>query len=194
MEANSSKTAGTAGVQDPLAAAMEAYQRGEMQAFERLWGALAGEMRGYLRALARDAAVADDLLQETFLQLHRVRHTYQPPRPVRPWVYAIARNVFLMHRRAAFRRSRHENVAEEELPDVAAPASADTLGDSETVRTALARLPRSRREPVVLHHIMGLSFKEVGAVLGISEGAAKLRAFRGLAELRAIMGVSGGNS
>ena len=191
-EANSPEVAGGAPLADPLAEAMAAYQRGEMESFERLWTALSGELRGYLRALSRDAVVADDLLQETFLQLHRVRHTYLPQRPVRPWAYAIARNVFLMHRRSTSRRSRHESVADDELPEIATPASADALGDREAVRSALARLPASRREPVVMHHILGLSFKEVGAVLGCSAGAAKVRAFRGLEELRAIMGASGG--
>jgi RNA polymerase sigma-70 factor (ECF subfamily) len=171
---------------------MAAYQKGDMEAFEGLWSALAGQIRGYLRSLTRDAVLADDLVQETFLQIHRVRRTYLPPRPVRPWVYAIARNVFLMHRRAAGRRSRHENVADVELPDVPVAAGSETLADGAAVRAALQRLPASRREPVVLHHIQGLSFKEVGAVLGISEGAAKVRAFRGLAELRTIMGVAGG--
>ncbi len=67
-----------------LLEAMVAYQRGDMEAFETLYAALRGALTGYLRALSRDRAVAEDLLQETFLQLHKVRHTYQPPRPVKP--------------------------------------------------------------------------------------------------------------
>lgn len=168
---------------------MVAYQRGDMEAFQTLYSAFRGALTGYLRALARDAAVAEDLLQETFLQLHRVRHTYQPPRPVKPWVYAIARNVFLMHRRAAHRRGRHEAIADDLLPEVPVPPEIESLGDRDTVQKALARLPEAQREPVVLHHMLGMSFKEVGAVLGISEGAAKVRAHRALAELREAMGV-----
>jgi len=66
-------------------AAMVAYQRGTMEAFETIYSALASPLRGFLRVLARERTVADDLLQETFLQLHRVRHTYEPGRPVKPW-------------------------------------------------------------------------------------------------------------
>jgi len=185
----------TAGIGDEgLLEAMVAYQRGDMEAFETLYTALRGALTGYLRVLARDAAVAEDLLQETFLQLHKVRNTYQPPRPVKPWVYAIARNVFLMHRRAAYRRARHETIADETLPDVPVPPEIESLGDRETVQKALTRLPEGRRNPLVLHHMLGMSFKEVGAALGISEGAAKVRAHRALAELREVMGVTGDRS
>lgn len=192
--ANTRAIAGAGTEEDALVAAMEAYQHGMMEAFETIYGALASPLKGYLRVLARDGTVADDLLQETFLQLHRVRHTYQPRRPVKPWVYAIARNVFLMHRRASSRRGRHEVIADDELPDVAVPPDIEALGDGPTVRNALASLPEARREPLVLHHIVGLSFKEVGAVLGISEGAAKVRAHRALRELRMVMAVPRGGS
>jgi RNA polymerase sigma-70 factor (ECF subfamily) len=189
--ANREEVAGAGIGDESLVEAMVAYQRGTMEAFETLYSAFRGALKGYLRALARDSGVAEDLLQETFLQLHRVRHTYQPPRPVRPWVYAIARNVFLMHRRAAHRRGRHEAIADDALPEVPVPPEIEGLGDRDTVQKALARLPEPRREPLVLHHMLGMSFKEVGAVLGISEGAAKVRAHRALAELREAMGLPG---
>lgn len=166
---------------------MAAYQRGDMASFETVYAAVAGPLRGYLRALVRDAALADDLLQETFLQVHRVRHTFQPHRPVRPWLYAIARNVALMHRRAAGRRARHETIADEALPEIPVAPEIEGLGDRDAVWGAIARLPAARREPVVLHHVLGMSFKEVGAVLGITEGAAKVRSHRGLVELRELM-------
>jgi RNA polymerase sigma-70 factor (ECF subfamily) len=177
-----------------LAEAMAAYQSGNMEAFETIYLALGGALRGYLGALARNRGVADDLLQETFLQVHRVRHTYQSPRPVRPWLYAIARNVFLMHRRSTSRRGRHEAIADDALPEVPIFPEVEGLGDRETIRVALARVAEGRREPLLLHHILGMSFKEVGAVLGISEGAAKVRAHRALADLREAMRIPGGES
>ncbi len=175
-----------------LAKAMAEYQLGNMEAFETVYSTLGGGLRAYLGTLARDRVLADDLLQETFLQLHRVRHTYQPPRPVKPWVYAIARNVFLMQRRSATRRSRHESVADDALPEVPVPPEMEALGDRDAIRVALERISEGRREPLVLHHILGMSFKEIGAVLGISEGAAKVRAHRALVELREALGVGGG--
>ena len=175
-------------VDDELPRLMLAYQGGDPRAFEALYGRLASPLLGYLQSLTRDRGLAEDLLQETFLQLHRARATYLPGRPVKPWLYAIARNVFLMHRRAATRRGRREVLADEELPEVPVPPEVEGLGDREAVRHALAAVAEERREAVMLHHIMGMSFREVGGVLGISEGAAKVRAHRGMVQLREALG------
>ena len=59
-----------------LVALMQGYLGGRIDAFDRLYDALAGRLRGYLLSLCRDAALADDLLQETFVQMHRSRRTY----------------------------------------------------------------------------------------------------------------------
>ena len=175
-----------------LSTFMAAYQSGSMAAFEALHTALGPQLRGYLAALCRDPGRVDDLLQDTFLQVHRARHTYQPGRPVRPWVYAIARNVFLMSRRAAGRRARWEVLADEELPELPVPAEVESLADRDTVARALARVGEERREAVMLHHVMGMSFREIGQALGISEGAAKVRAHRGMRELRGLLGAGRG--
>lgn len=163
---------------------MVAYQQGDAAGFEGLWEALSAELLGYLRSLCRDPHRAEDLLQETFLNLHRARHTYLPGKPVRPWVYAIARNVFLMSERARRRRLAHEQLAEEELPEVAVASSATAWEGAKDLGHLLAKLPEKTREVLLLHHVAGLSFREVGKVLGLSEGAAKVRAHRALEELR----------
>ena len=93
--------------------------------------------------------------------------------------------------RSARRRGRHEELADEELPDVPVPPEAEALGTRDLVRRALARLSVDRREAVVLHHVHGLSFQEVGAVQGVSATAAKLRSHRGMVELRGILTGSG---
>src|SRR5262245_11788480 len=87
-----------------LRALMRAYQAGSLEAFEALYAGLATPLRQYLASIARDRGHAPDLLQDTFLQVHRSRHTYRPALPVRPWIFAIARHVALMDRRTAARR------------------------------------------------------------------------------------------
>ena len=91
-----------------LCALMEGYLEGRIEAFDALHAASVGRLRGYLLSQCRDAALADDLLQDTFMQIHRSRRTYEPGRPVTPWVFAIARHVYLMKRRSAGRRMRFE--------------------------------------------------------------------------------------
>ena len=170
-----------------LAALMAAYQGGDEMAFERLYEELSGPVRAFLRSLTRNAARADDLLQETFFHVHRARRTYDPSRSAKAWVYAIAHNVFLMSCRTEKRRGRHEELAQDELPDVPVPAEAEAYATTDAVRKALGRLSVDRREAVILHHVQGLSFQEVGTVLGITAMAAKLRSHRAMGELREIL-------
>ncbi len=166
---------------------MVAYQAGELAAFDKLYGLLAPKLRGYLSSLTWNPSLAEDLLQETFLQIHRSRRTYMPGRPVRPWAFAIARHVFLMDRRRAARRSKFESGHLDELPEIPVPPSIEQLGTRTDVRKALARLADDGREAVLLHHVWGFSFGEIGALLGIREGTAKLRAYRAINTLREML-------
>ncbi len=134
------------------------------------------------------SAAAQDLVQDTFLEIHRSRHTYLPPLPVRPWVFGIARHVLGRHRKAAWRRSRHED--RDAGPDeaMAAPPARSVL-ETRDVAAALARLPAGRREAWVLHHVHGLSFQQIAERFRIGAGAAKLRSSRAMRALRAALGI-----
>ena len=158
------------------------YQKGDMDAFSRLYEALKRPLIRYLWTFVRNQTVAEDLLQETFLQLHRARRTYTPPRPVRPWVYAITRHVALMYLRTM--RRRKELVPNEDLPEVPVPPEMDRIADRTTVKRLLAGLPRAGQEVLILHHLLGLSFDEVGQILGVAQGTAKVRAHRALKKIR----------
>lgn len=170
-----------------LARCMADYQDGHLEAFEELYRSLAPKLRGYLNSLTWNANHSEDLLQECFLQVHRSRHTYIRSRPVEPWIFAIARYVFLMDRRARLRRHRLEASTGDNLPEVPIPAEVETLGPRDEVHKALRQLGQDGREALLLHHVWGMSFGEIGRLLGIREGTAKLRAYRSLKTLRQIL-------
>lgn len=159
---------------------MIGYQAGSMEAFERLYAATAPSMLGYLTSLCRDRSHARDLLQDAFLQVHRSRHTYRPDLPVRPWLFAIARHMWLMDRRTRGRRP----VAGAELPELPVPPDVEGLADRDALHSALAAILPDRREALLLHHVWGFSFAEIGQLLGIRPDAAKLRSSRGMGDLR----------
>ena len=164
---------------------MEAYLEGRIEAFDALYEALAARIRRYLLSLCRDAVLADDLTQDTFLQMHRSRRTYQPGRPVTPWVFAIARHVYLMNRRATARRLRFEDtVAADTRSNEPLHDDARALADADQVRHALRGVPADQREALLMHHVHGWSFAEIAARLGIRVNAAKTRAFRGVRRMR----------
>jgi RNA polymerase sigma-70 factor (ECF subfamily) len=165
---------------------MVAYQAGRVEAFDALYAALAPEVRAYLLAACRDAARADDLVQDTFLRLHRARATYQPGLPVRPWVRGIARRVYLMDRRSAARRGRREDALAAEARSTPA-ADPRHSGERTGLERALAGVPPDVRQPFLLHHVLGFSFAEIAARLGIGLGAAKVRSSRARLRLRALL-------
>lgn len=164
---------------------MREYQDGRFEAFDDLYAALAPALRRYLLSHVRDAARADDLVQDVFLQMHRARHTYDPAYPVTPWVMAIARHVWLMDRRTQSRRPwAPEDVTEMDLP---VRGEAAAYAEKTAVQRALGKVAAARRSAVIQHHVLGLSFKEIAQRAGIAETAAKLRSSRGMAQLRSIL-------
>lgn len=166
-------------------ALMASYQAGHIEAFDELYGLLAPTVRRYLSSLARDQSRADDLVQDTFFQLHRARHTYDPAYPLMPWVLAIARHCWLMDCRSARRRPTVPLDVDAHLP--AARPDADPWADRLDVRGAVSALPSARRAAVLAHHVMGFSFKEIAGRLGVPEAAAKLRSSRGMRQLRTLL-------
>jgi RNA polymerase sigma-70 factor (ECF subfamily) len=164
---------------------MREYQSGRFEAFDDIYASIAPALRRYLLSQARDAAKADDLVQETFLQIHRARHTYDPAFPLLPWVMAIARHVWLMDRRTLSRRPwAPHDVTTLEVP---VRGEAASFADREDLRRALGNLAPAKRDAMLRHHVLGLSFKEIAERAGIAETAAKLRSSRGMAQLRNLL-------
>lgn len=166
---------------------MEAYVAGDAGAFQRLFRLLAPPLHAFLARTAGDDSV-EDLLQTTFLKLHRARGSWRPGERLRPWVFTIAARARVDWLRRHGRRADEAELDDEALPDPEGrgdPAEA-LLGKqrADRVRAALDRLPEAQRAVIHLHRFEGLGLAEIGRVLGITEGAAKLRAFRAYAQLR----------
>ena len=169
--------------QQVLRALMIRYQAGSLEAFQEIYAELAPGVRRYLSHLSGGSEIADDLLQETFLQMHRSRAAYNPKYAVRPWVFGLARNVFLMNRRAARQWAKiHES--REDLPEFPVLPEAYRLGSHDEIRRCIANLGPDQAEALLLHHEWGFSFDEIAGMLGISAGASRARASRGMADLR----------
>src|SRR5262252_8919539 len=162
---------------------MSRYQGGSLEAFQEIYAQMAPGVRRYLLHLAAGSEIAEDLLQETFLQMHRSRAAYNPSYAVRPWVFGLARNVFLMNRRAARQWAKiHES--REDLPEFPVLPDAERLGSRDEIRRGLAYLSPDQVEALLLHHEWGFSFEEIAGMLGITAAAARARASRGIADLR----------
>src|SRR5258707_15698708 len=95
---------------------MERYQQADPEAPAALVAALSPALLRFFRSARASREQADDLLQDTWLRIHRVRHTYRPSEPVLPWIYAIARRVRVDGYRRTRRVTLHET-AMDVLPD-----------------------------------------------------------------------------
>jgi RNA polymerase sigma-70 factor (ECF subfamily) len=177
---------------------MGRYCDGDAAAFSALYMLVAGKVLAYLVGLAGDRAVAEDLLQQSFLKLHQARASYvRGANPV-PWIYTIAHRTFLDEARRR-KRSRTKLTTDGVTPDavtadldgVATAARGDEPSDGAAAQAALAalsRLPERQREALLLTKIHGRSLAEAAAITGTSPGAIKLRAHRAYVTLRELLG------
>ncbi len=172
--------------------AMDRYARGDDAAFAELARGLAPKLRAFLRRLAGVAESADDLMQETFLCMHRARGSFSPGSPVLPWAYAIARNCFFNQMRAKKARFLRYSLDVTEIDlgtaaELNAESAVAARQSAEIVTNTLAAMPFPNREAFVLLRYEGLSVATAAQIVGISDGALKLRAFRAYELLRAAL-------
>lgn len=173
---------------ETLNLSMDRYASGEDSAFTDVHRALHPRLWAFLMRLSGSSAVADDLVQETFLRMHRARGTFSPGAAVVPWAYAIARNVHLDHVRASkLRRTERlpSDPGQEPRTDGDAESSAVARQAAARVERVLLRLPAAQRDAFVLLRYEGLSVQDAASVLGATPTAVKLRAFRAYEALRA---------
>jgi RNA polymerase sigma-70 factor (ECF subfamily) len=178
---------------------MARYCDGDVASFRALYAAAAPRLLAYLRCFLHDRAAAEDILQQSFLKLHGAREVYVRGADPIPWLYAIAHRTCLdelrRRRRARVRLVRRDDG---DLPEVEATFGGASLegearepfcaAERAAVLEALDELPEDNRTALVLTKIQGLSVGEAAQILGITEGALKLRAHRGYLRLREILG------
>jgi len=166
---------------------MGRYQRGDAAAAAELVQRLAPQMHRFFLMQVASRRHADDLLQETWLRLHQVRHTYRAGQPVLPWIYAIARHIRVDHYRKAQRTEFREAQLDEAASVSGAPSAAG--GESGEIEALLAALPESQREVLTMLKVIGMSLDEVARATSSSIGSVKQKAHRAYETLR--KGISG---
>ena len=167
---------------------MAAYIAGDKAAFRELFRRYTPLLQ---RAMARDLRSleeANDLVQQTFLHLHRSRLDFEPGRKLKPWIFTIALNL----KREYFRRNKRRRETSLEDDGVAepfeGPRGQERSDASRETARALRLLPAEHREVIELHWFGGLSFPEVAEAVGSTVAAVKVRAHRGYVALRAQLG------
>jgi RNA polymerase sigma-70 factor (ECF subfamily) len=158
-------------------------QRGDADAYGELLNELGPMVMRFVRRHVRDADDAQDLYQEVFMSVHRARHTYDPARPLEPWLFAIARRVVSDHKRRRLARQAHE-VLVEVLPERSIEADGHL---KPRLEQALRGLSFGQREAVELLRLDGLPTAAAARVAGTTVGALKVRAHRAYKVLRELL-------
>lgn len=161
------------------------YQQADAAATAVLIGQVSPMLLRFFRSQCESRAEAEDLLQDTWLQIHKVRHTFRSGEPLLPWIYAIARHVRVdSYRRSQRIRSREQIMSP--LPELSAnvKGSAAELPDFDTL---IAVLPPSQREVVSMLKVGEMSLIEVARATSSSVGSVKLKAHRAYEKLRAVL-------
>ena len=165
-----------------LKALMIASLEGDAGAYRALLGDLRLRLSGYFsRRLRRDPDDVEDLVQDTLISIHTRRETYDRTQALSPWVYAVARYKLIDHYRRTGRRAfiPLEDAADElRVEDHGAAVAA-----RKDVERALGALSERTRAIIRDTRIDGLSMAEAAGRAGLSEGAAKVAAHRGLKAL-----------
>ena len=162
---------------------MAAAQDGDHDAYAALLDDIGPFVMRVLRRRVRSDDEAQDLYQEVFMALHRARHTYQRPRPVEPWLFAIVRHVVADHRDGRRRRAAREVL-------VANPPSRSVEGDGlvkTSLEQALRRLTPTQREALQLLHVDGVPLASAARRAGATPGTLKVRAHRAFKVLRGLL-------
>lgn len=178
----------TAPVDQQRRAWMAAAQAGDRRAYERV---LADSL-ALIRSVARRRGVpidsVDDVVQETLLTVHRVRHTYDPARSYDAWLAAIAERRAIDTLRSHGRRSHrevHDEVAFEQHADVDdASAASERAQRAHQLHAAIEDLPPRQREAVRELGIAERSLAEAADATGHTTGALKVNLHRALKTLR----------
>jgi RNA polymerase sigma-70 factor, ECF subfamily len=178
---------------------LDCFRRHQAEAFGVLVRRYERELYGYLRRYLGDPSLAEDVFQNTFLQLFVKSGQYEPGRPVRPWLYTIARHQAID---ALRRTGRHQAVSLDETRvdpgdgEVAAllelletrgpgPVDAATTQERrEQVRAGVDRLPDFLRQVLILAYYQGLKYREIADILEIPVGTVKSRLHAALVKLQ----------
>ena len=181
---------------------MARFQAGHEPAFEVLVRRYERELYGYLRRYVGDGSLAEDVFQNTFLQLHVKSGHYEAGRRVRPWLYTIATHQAVD---ALRRNGRHQAVSLEAARETTPDGEADGLAASlegrnldpfdaasgqeqaERVRAAVRRLPDFLRQVLIMAYYQGLKYREVAEALDIPVGTVKSRLHAALVKLQESM-------
>ena len=167
-------------------ALVQRARAGDKRAFERLYREHAGRVYGLCLRMTRDAQLAEDCTQDTFINAWRALGKFETRSSLSTWLHRIAVNVSLAKRRKS---GRVESPLEEEEEGQVSDWTLETPVEVHEIESAIGALPEGARDALVLHALYGYTHIEAAQMLGIAEGTCKAQLHRARKLLRERLGV-----
>ena len=164
-------------------------RQGDSEAWYRLVGAHQEAVFRLAYLLLRDASDAEDVAQEAFVRAFRALGTFDPERPLRPWLLRIASNL-AHNRRRSLGRYLEALKRLYSAPEATSTSPADTLGkrwEAETLWSAIKHLKPAEQEVVYLRYFLELSEAEMAVAMNVAPGTVKSRLHRAMGRLRLVV-------
>jgi RNA polymerase sigma-70 factor (ECF subfamily) len=165
---------------------LAAAQQGDVAAYRLFLSSVTPFIRAVARKTGRWTDDVDDVVQDALLTIHRVRHTYQPGRPVKPWLAAIAtrRAIDAMRRRGRIgMREVHNDAAYETFADPRAN-NEDAQDTARALAQMTSELSPGQKEALELVKLKELSLVEASSVSGQSVASLKVNIHRAIKKMR----------
>lgn len=154
--------------------------------------ALIPEMRAFAGSLCKDMTLADDLVQDTCLKAWSAMDSFDPDRPMRPWLFKILRNEYYQVTRRSWRNVAAEpDLLENSLVENCA---LDTQSEMARLSAAISDLPSAQRDALVLVLAAGFTYEEAGEICDCSAGTIKSRVSRAREAVKVELEVGGASS
>lgn len=163
---------------------MVSAQSGSRQDYRRLLDELSTVIHNFLRRRFGDHLFIEDMVQECLMAIHQARHTYDPKRPFRPWMFAIVRYRAIDTLRKEGARANTLDRYQREQAVLSQSGAQNDFNSEIADGRLLASLPPAYKEVLVLTKIQGYSVAETADRLKISEGAVKVRVHRAIRKLQ----------
>jgi RNA polymerase sigma-70 factor (ECF subfamily) len=158
---------------------------GDLDAFENIYKQYGDRIFGLCLRMSKSRETAEDLVQEVFILLIRKIKSFRGESKFSTWLYRISVNTCLSYLRK--QQTKKETTEGFDAAAALQKASSPDVVHREALKKAIAELPEGYRASVVLHDIQGYSHKEIGTMLGISDGASKSQLFKARRKLREVV-------
>ena len=175
--------------QPPDQTLLEAAKKGDLKSFESLILRYQGMVYRFLFHFMGNGSDAEDITQETFLNLYRKLSLHNSAQPFSSWLITMARNLAISYHRRRIPTPLAPEIISSAIKDTCSGPELEIVlrEDIAELHLALQKLPEGLREVLIMRYLLDIPLQEVAELLNIPEGTAKSRVFKARNELRDLM-------